>query len=90
MGQKSDSIFENRTSLTFLTSNFQGLNQQPNEVEFFRKQRLNRFVIDHLLRSGYFETAQKLTEYSGLEGFNNAQVFHVAKQVREKNFKIDF
>uniref|UniRef100_A0A914DQ16 E3 ubiquitin-protein transferase MAEA n=1 Tax=Acrobeloides nanus TaxID=290746 RepID=A0A914DQ16_9BILA len=61
----------------------QGLNQQPNEVEFFRKQRLNRFVIDHLLRAGYFETAQKLTEYSGLEAFNNAQVFHVAKQVEQ-------
>jgi macrophage erythroblast attacher len=51
-------------------------------VSVFRKQRANRFIIEHLLRNGYFETAQKLADYVGADN-NNKNVFHVAKQVEE-------
>ncbi|KAH7726655.1 erythroblast macrophage protein EMP [Aphelenchoides avenae] len=55
----------------------------PSIQEAFRNQRLNRFIVEHLLRCGYFETAQKLAEHSGAEQFSNKYVFHVAKQVEE-------
>jgi macrophage erythroblast attacher len=53
-----------------------------NAISVFRKQRTNRFIIEHLLRNGYFETAQKLAEYVGADN-TNKNVFHVAKQVEE-------
>ncbi|KAI1701880.1 macrophage erythroblast attacher [Ditylenchus destructor] len=51
--------------------------------ECFRKQRLNRFITDHLLRAGYFATAQKLSEYAGTDFSCHKYIFHVAKQVEE-------
>lgn len=51
-------------------------------MSVFRKQRANRFIIEHLLRNGYFETAQKLAEYVGANNINK-NVFHVARQVEE-------
>ncbi|KAI6203759.1 hypothetical protein M3Y94_00593600 [Aphelenchoides besseyi] len=60
----------------------QGTSTDINVVSLFRKQRTNRFIIEHLLRNGYFETAQKLAEYVGAENCNK-NVFHVAKQVEE-------
>lgn len=53
--------------------------------EYFRKQRLNRFIIDHLLRTGYFETAQKLSDSVGMDFQSTKYVFHVAKQVEGTN-----
>lgn len=38
--------------------------------------------MDHLLRAGYFETAQKLSEYVGADN-SSRNVFHVAKQVED-------
>jgi hypothetical protein len=61
---------------------FKGTSDDPNVVSVFRKQRANRFIIEHLLRNGYFETAQKLAEYVGADN-TNKNVFHVAKQVEE-------
>lgn len=58
----------------------EGTSKDVNVLSLFRKQRTNRFIIEYLLRSGYFETAQKLAEYVGAES-SNRNVFHVAKQV---------
>jgi macrophage erythroblast attacher len=60
----------------------QGTSNDPEVVSVFRKQRANRFIIEYLLRNGYFETAQKLAEYVNAENINK-NVFHVAKQVEE-------
>ncbi|CAD5206536.1 unnamed protein product [Bursaphelenchus okinawaensis] len=60
----------------------QGMSSDPTVLSAFRKQRTNRFIIDYLLRGGYFETAQKLAEYVGIENIDK-NVFHIAKQVED-------
>ncbi|KAF7637216.1 hypothetical protein Mgra_00003392 [Meloidogyne graminicola] len=49
----------------------------------FYDQRLNRFIVEHLLRIGYFETAQMLADYVGLDIQSQKGVYHVARQVEE-------
>lgn len=49
--------------------------------ETWRSQRISRLIIDYLLRSGYFETAQKLAEQANVEDMCNKTVFMIAKQV---------
>uniref|UniRef100_A0A9J2PCD7 E3 ubiquitin-protein transferase MAEA n=1 Tax=Ascaris lumbricoides TaxID=6252 RepID=A0A9J2PCD7_ASCLU len=51
--------------------------------EAWRHQRIDRLIIDHLLRSGYFETAQKLAEQSDVEVMCNKSIFMIAKQVED-------
>ncbi|CAD5209419.1 unnamed protein product [Bursaphelenchus xylophilus] len=60
----------------------QGFSSDPAISSAFRKQRTNRFIIDYFLRAGYFETAQKLAEYVGIDNIDR-NVFHVAKQVED-------
>jgi macrophage erythroblast attacher len=51
--------------------------------KFFYNQRINRFIIEHLLRTGYFETAQMLADYVGLDINAQKSVYYVARQVEE-------
>uniref|UniRef100_A0AC35F3C9 Macrophage erythroblast attacher n=1 Tax=Panagrolaimus sp. PS1159 TaxID=55785 RepID=A0AC35F3C9_9BILA len=60
-----------------------GINGDEQDIDYFRRQRVCRLLVDHLLRIGYFETAQKLADYTGIEGYTNQEVFQVAKQVEE-------
>ncbi|VDM95476.1 unnamed protein product [Thelazia callipaeda] len=48
--------------------------------EIWRSQRISRLIIDYLLRSGYFETAQKLSEQAHVEYMCNKNVFMISKQ----------
>lgn len=62
--------------------------QQANTTDELKKetwcnQRINRLIIDYLLRAGYFETAQKLAEQSDVEDMCNRSVFMIAKQVED-------
>ncbi|KAL3078761.1 hypothetical protein niasHS_014543 [Heterodera schachtii] len=50
---------------------------------FFNEQRLNRLIIDHLLRTGHFASAQALADFVGLDISAQYQVYHVARQVEE-------
>uniref|UniRef100_A0A915E646 E3 ubiquitin-protein transferase MAEA n=1 Tax=Ditylenchus dipsaci TaxID=166011 RepID=A0A915E646_9BILA len=65
----------------------EGTSSSPIAAECFRKQRINRFITDHLLRAGYFSTAQRLSEYAGTDdNFQcNKFIFHVAKQLHRLN-----
>uniref|UniRef100_A0A914KP22 E3 ubiquitin-protein transferase MAEA n=2 Tax=Meloidogyne TaxID=189290 RepID=A0A914KP22_MELIC len=49
----------------------------------FYDQRLNRFIVEHLLRTGYFETAQMLADYVGLDIQAQKSVYLVARQSNE-------
>jgi macrophage erythroblast attacher len=60
-----------------------GINGDEQDMDYFRRQRIGRLLVDHLLRVGYFETAQKLADYTGIESYTNQEVFQVAKQVEE-------
>uniref|UniRef100_A0A6G1SLS1 E3 ubiquitin-protein transferase MAEA n=1 Tax=Aceria tosichella TaxID=561515 RepID=A0A6G1SLS1_9ACAR len=54
-----------------------------NEVALnvWKKTRLDRLLVDHLLRDGYYETAAKLTRKSGLENLTNMELFMTARRV---------
>uniref|UniRef100_A0A0N5AP93 E3 ubiquitin-protein transferase MAEA n=1 Tax=Syphacia muris TaxID=451379 RepID=A0A0N5AP93_9BILA len=52
-------------------------------VDTWRQQRVDRLIIDYLLRSGYFETAQKLAEHSDVQDMCNKTIFEIARQVED-------
>lgn len=60
---------------------FQANTTDELKKETWCNQRINRLIIDYLLRAGYFETAQKLAEQSDVEDMCNRSVFMIAKQV---------
>ncbi|KAL7071321.1 hypothetical protein ACQ4LE_009509 [Meloidogyne hapla] len=55
----------------------------PTVRKSFYDQRLNRFIVEHLLRTGYFETAQMLADFVGLDIQAQKSVYLVARQVEE-------
>lgn len=52
-------------------------------MNVWRKKRLDRMLVDHLLRDGHYETAARLTKQSGLENLTNLELFMVARRVEE-------
>ncbi|MGH0150458.1 UNVERIFIED_CONTAM: hypothetical protein FKN15_053142 [Acipenser sinensis] len=40
---------------------------QPAAVNVWKKQRMDRMMVEHLLRCGYYSTAVKLARQSGIE-----------------------
>ena len=52
-------------------------------VNTFRKQRLERMLVDHFLREGYYNTASKLAESSNIADLTNIDVFLISKEVSQ-------
>lgn len=50
-------------------------------INVWKKKRLDRLLVDHLLRDGYYEAAAKLTKQAGLENLTNMELFMVARRV---------
>jgi len=55
----------------------------------WRKLRLDRFLVEHFLRSGFYDTAIKLSKQSGLEDLTDIDVYLAAKEVEESLSKGD-
>lgn len=51
--------------------------------EQWKRQRLDRMLVEHLLRTGYYGTAAKLAERSGLRDLTNMDLFLVSKEVED-------
>jgi len=69
-----------------------GCNPEENDViqqKQWRKLRLDRFLVEHFLRSGLYDTAIKLSQQSGLEDLTDIEVFLAAKEVEETLSKGD-
>lgn len=60
-----------------------GIFDFPNEVAMnvWKRKRLDRLLVDHLLRCGYYKSASRLTEESELEHLTNFELFLVSKSV---------
>ncbi|RXN00747.1 Macrophage erythroblast attacher [Acipenser ruthenus] len=56
---------------------------QPAAVNVWKKQRMDRMMVEHLLRCGYYSTAVKLARQSGIEDLVNIEMFLTAKEVEE-------
>lgn len=50
-------------------------------INVWKKKRLDRLLVDHLLRGGYYDSATKLTEQSELKNLTNLELFMVSKRV---------
>ncbi|KAK2119488.1 hypothetical protein P7K49_000874 [Saguinus oedipus] len=48
-----------------------------------RRKRMDRMVVEHLLRCGYYNTAVKLARQSAIEDLVNIKIFLTAKEVEE-------
>jgi len=49
----------------------------------WKKNRLDRVLVEHFLRSGFYQTAIQLSKTSGIEDMTNVDVFLAAKDVEE-------
>ncbi|TWW55320.1 Macrophage erythroblast attacher [Takifugu flavidus] len=56
---------------------------QPSSVNLWKKKRMDRMMVEHLLRCGYYNTAVKLARQSGIEDLVNIEMFLTAKEVEE-------
>ncbi|XP_016131886.1 macrophage erythroblast attacher isoform X3 [Sinocyclocheilus anshuiensis] len=56
---------------------------QPASVNVWKKKRMDRMMVEHLLRCGYYNTAVKLARQSGIEDLVNIEMFLTAKEVEE-------
>lgn len=52
-------------------------------VAQWKKKRLDRMLVDHFLRCGYYNTALKLAKHSNIEDLTNINLFLVSKEVEE-------
>jgi len=55
----------------------------PVQIKQWRKTRLDRILVEHFLRSGFYNTAIQLAKQSEIEDLTNIQVFLAAKAVEE-------
>ncbi|XP_025742743.1 E3 ubiquitin-protein transferase MAEA isoform X3 [Callorhinus ursinus] len=56
---------------------------QPAAASLWKKKRMDRMMVEHLLRCGYYNTAVKLARQSGIEDLVNIEMFLTAKEVEE-------
>ncbi|XP_020284510.1 macrophage erythroblast attacher [Pseudomyrmex gracilis] len=58
-------------------------NSSPSAVNQWRRQRLDRMLVDYFLRKGYYKTATKLADSSELRDLTNIDVFMVSREVEK-------
>lgn len=65
-------------------SNYGHLTQiEPNDsfLANWKHQRMDRMLVDHCLRSGFYETAIELSRYSNIEHLTNIDIFLVCRDI---------
>ncbi|XP_071529525.1 E3 ubiquitin-protein transferase MAEA [Panulirus ornatus] len=55
----------------------------PSVVAEWKRARLDRLLVEYLLRAGCYSTATKLASSRGIEGLTNLDVFLVAREVEQ-------
>lgn len=49
----------------------------------WKKVRLNRLIVEHFLRLGYYDTAEILANRSGIRDITNVDIFQVSREVEK-------
>ena len=60
-----------------------GQDVSPRSLAVWRKTRLDRMLVEHFLRSGFYNSAIRLARAAGITGLTNIGLFLVAKEVEE-------
>ena len=63
--------------------------ENAHNLNEWKKTRLNRMLVEHFLRSGYYNSAVTLAKNTGIEELTNINLFLVAKDVEEALNKRD-
>ena len=58
---------------------------EPNDrfLTDWKHQRMNRMLVDHCLRSGFYETAIELSKYSNIEHLTNIDIFLLCRDIED-------
>lgn len=56
-------------------------------IDQWKRIRMDRIVIEYLLRRGYYETAECLARKSDIRSLTNLEIFHTSREVEEDLFK---
>lgn len=81
-----ESMIEEQEALQvckYRLDHLKGMFENKNDVasNVWKRKRLDRLLVDHLLRGGYYESAARLTEESNLKNLTNLELFLVSKSV---------
>ena len=49
----------------------------------WKKVRLDRMIVEHFIRLGYYETAERLATRSGIKDLTNLEIFQVTREVEK-------
>lgn len=52
-------------------------------VNQWKKNRLDRMIVEHFLRLGYYESAERLAMRSGIRDLTNLDIFQTSREVEE-------
>ncbi|XP_017470275.1 PREDICTED: macrophage erythroblast attacher isoform X1 [Rhagoletis zephyria] len=52
-------------------------------IDQWKRIRMDRIVIEHLLRRGYYETAECLARKSDIRSLTNLDIFHTSREVED-------
>ena len=55
----------------------------PGVVSQWKRKRLDRLLVDHFVRCGFYELAVNLARQSQIDQLTNIDIFLVAKEVRQ-------
>lgn len=55
----------------------------PAVTNAWKKKRLDRMLVEYFLRTGYYNTAIRLANYSGIEDLTNIDLFMVSRDVEK-------
>ncbi|XP_018495148.1 E3 ubiquitin-protein transferase MAEA isoform X1 [Galendromus occidentalis] len=61
----------------------EGANHDRRENEEWARKRVDRMLVEHFLRAGYYETALKLADRCDIRSLTNIEVFLVSREVEE-------
>lgn len=62
-----------------------GSAEEPTDpfIANWKRQRMDRMLVDHCLRSGFYETALELAQYSDIEKLTNIEIFFVCRDIED-------
>lgn len=56
---------------------------QNSYINQWKQIRLDRMLVEHFLRLGYYETAERLAERKGIRDLTNLEIFQTTREVEE-------
>lgn len=76
-----DSIDEDSSAVRVCKTRIAHLNSFNNDSPTFEKKRLDRLMVEHCFRCGYYDSASLLAKKTGIEELANLDIFTAAQEI---------